>query len=92
MKKANRVLTAALAGLLLTAPASSMATAVNAADSYQMTVTVNTAQNRKAISPYIYGVNEYGNGARLPIEFTTSQQLSAPSTSPSLSTQLCGSM
>jgi len=65
MKKSNRVLAAALAGFLLTAPAASFGTAVNAADAYQMTVTVDTSKNRKAISPYIYGVNEYGNGANL---------------------------
>ena len=65
MKKSNRVLAAALAGFLLTVPAASLGTAVNAADAYQMTVTVDTSKNRKAISPYIYGVNEYGNGANL---------------------------
>ena len=65
MKKTNRVFAAALAGLLLTAPASSLNLTSGAADAYQMTVTVDTSANRKAISPYIYGVNEYGNGANL---------------------------
>ncbi len=65
MKKSNRIFAAALAGFLLTVPASSLGTAVSAADAYQMTVTVDTSKNRKAISPYIYGVNEYGNGANL---------------------------
>ena len=36
---------------------------VSAADnSYDMQVTVNLAGEKKAISPYIYGVNEYGSG------------------------------
>ena len=65
MKKTNRIFAAALAGFLLTTTVSSFAPAVQAEDAYQMTVTVDTSKDRKAISPYIYGVNEYGNGANL---------------------------
>ncbi len=65
MKKTNRMFAAALAGLLLTSTAVSFAPAAQAEGAYQMTVTVDTSKDRKAISPYIYGVNEYGNGANL---------------------------
>ena len=65
MKKTTRIFAAALAGFLLTTTASSFVPAVQAEDAYQMTVTVDTSKDRKAISPYIYGVNEYGNGANL---------------------------
>lgn len=40
-------------------------TAVEASGSYNMNVSVNLAGEKKAISPYIYGVNEYGNANNL---------------------------
>lgn len=59
MKK-TRLLSAVLAGLLLAAPAASLP--LEASAGYKMTVTIDTAKDRKAISPYIYGINEYANG------------------------------
>lgn len=37
----------------------------DAAGSYDMAVTVNLAGEKKAISPYIYGVNDSGDGSNL---------------------------
>ncbi len=49
--------------LALTLTVSSMPSYVNAAvaDSYDMTVTVDMTSSGKAISPYIYGINQYGH-------------------------------
>ena len=58
MKK-NRMISAVLAALLLAAPTASLP--MDAAASYKMTVTIDTQKDQKAISPYIYGVNEYSN-------------------------------
>lgn len=58
MKKAL----AALSAVILAATASLPATgSVFAADSYDMTVRVDMTSEGKAISPLIYGVNEYGH-------------------------------
>ncbi len=40
-------------------------TAADASGNYSMKVSVNLAGEKKEISPYIYGVNEYGNAANL---------------------------
>ena len=64
MKKTRRTLAAALAGILLTMPVASLPSGAEEngeENSYDMTVTVNTSKDRKAISPYIYRVNDYGN-------------------------------
>lgn len=58
MKKSIAFLTA----LCLTASAAAAAVpAAFAADAYDMTVTVDLSADGKAISPYIYGINEYSH-------------------------------
>ncbi len=46
--------------MTVTSAAAALPTA-NAAGSYDMNVSVNLAGEKKEISPYIYGINEYGN-------------------------------
>ena len=58
MKK-SRMISAVLAALMLASPAATLP--MDAAAGYKMTVTIDTTKDTKAISPYIYGVNEYSN-------------------------------
>ncbi len=44
---------------------SSLKHITNAADGYDMNITVDMSGERKEISPYIYGVNQYGNESNL---------------------------
>ena len=62
MKK-SRMISAVLAALLLASPAATLP--MDAAAGYKMTVTIDTTKDTKAISPYIYGVNEYSNAKQL---------------------------
>lgn len=58
MKKCKAVAAAAIvAAASLTGPFST----VGAADSYDMNITVDLGAETKEISPYIYGINQYGN-------------------------------
>lgn len=59
----RRTLAGLVAGILTISCASQIAATqpVHAADSYDMNISVNLNGEKKAISPYIYGVNEYGN-------------------------------
>lgn len=57
MKKIGSVLTA----MLLTVTAMPVSFTAGAENSYNMNVTVNLGGEKKAISPYIYGMNQYGN-------------------------------
>ena len=57
MKKISSVLTA----MLLTVTAMPVSFTAGAESSYNMNVTVNLDGEKKAISPYIYGMNQYGN-------------------------------
>ncbi len=57
MKKIGSVLTA----MLLTVTAIPVSFTAGAESSYNMNVTVNLNGEKKAISPYIYGINQYGN-------------------------------
>lgn len=52
---------AAISALVIAAPTVMTAAPVNAADSYDMTVTVDMSAEGKPISPYIYGINQYGH-------------------------------
>ena len=58
----RRTLAGLVAGILTISCASQIAATqpVHAADSYDMNISVNLNGEKKAISPYIYGVNEYG--------------------------------
>lgn len=58
MKK--RLFAALTAALTLTAFAAPVLPAVNAEDSYNATVTIDLAADRKPISPYIFGINDAG--------------------------------
>lgn len=49
-----------LSAFLLIVPSSSLLP-VNAADSYDMEINIDLGGEHKPISPYIFGVNEYGN-------------------------------
>ncbi|MDE7104323.1 MAG: glycoside hydrolase, partial [Ruminococcus sp.] len=58
MKKIKPILTA----MVLAVTSVPMTFNAAAADSsYNMNVTVNLAGEKKEISPYIYGINQYGN-------------------------------
>ncbi|MBR2284612.1 MAG: glycoside hydrolase [Ruminococcus sp.] len=57
MKKAI----AAISALVIAAPTVLSAYPVNAEDSYDMTITVDMSAEGKQISPYIFGINQYGN-------------------------------
>ena len=58
MKKAIAFLTALM---MLSASSAANMQRVSAAGSYDMTVTVDLSAEGKPISPYIYGINEYGH-------------------------------
>ena len=58
MKKALTFLTALA---MLAASASVSMPAVSAAGSYDMNITVDLSGSGKAISPYIFGINEYAH-------------------------------
>ncbi|MBQ8962094.1 MAG: glycoside hydrolase [Ruminococcus sp.] len=57
MKKAI----AAISALVIAAPWVLPAAKAKAADTYDMTVTVDMTDSGKAISPYIYGINQYAH-------------------------------
>lgn len=57
MKKAI----AAISALIIAAPSLLPAADAQAADTYNMKVTVDMTDSGKAISPYIFGINEYGH-------------------------------
>lgn len=64
----HRKLTALLAGVFTLTSIAQMplyGMTASAEDSYTMQVSVNLAGEQKSISPYIYGVNEYGNANNL---------------------------
>ena len=65
MKKSTAFLAAmALTGCTLTAPFSGIAQfSANAADSYDMNVSINLSGEKKEISPYIYGVNAFDSSS-----------------------------
>ena len=64
IKKAGAVTTALLMTMLAVNP---VAYAADSASSYDMGVTVNLADKGKAISPYIYGINEHGLDKNLKV-------------------------
>jgi len=60
----NRKFAGLLAGIITLSSALQMYTgnvSADNSDSYDMNVSVNLAGEKKSISPYIYGMNEYGN-------------------------------
>ncbi len=62
----HRPLSALVAGVLAVTSIAQMPFAVTAVDgAYNMHVSVNLAGEKKEISPYIYGINEYGNANNL---------------------------
>lgn len=62
----NRILAGMAAGVLMATCAAQMcAAAAETTDSYDMSVSVRLDGTRTSISPYIYGVNEYGNANNL---------------------------
>ncbi|MBQ8298095.1 MAG: glycoside hydrolase family 44 protein, partial [Ruminococcus sp.] len=62
---ANRKFTGLIAGIMAVTSAFQMTSAATSSaessESYSMNVSVNLAGEKKSISPYIYGINEYGN-------------------------------
>ena len=58
MKKYASLLTAVV---MMTAPMSAPFAPVNAETAEKMNINIDLSAERKAISPYIYGVNQYGN-------------------------------
>ncbi len=62
MRKSTSILTAVMVmATTLTAPLS----VVNAEGDYSMNINIDLAGEGKEISPYIYGINQYGNSASL---------------------------
>ena len=58
MRKYKPMLAAAM---IMAAALTTPFTAVNAAESYAMNINVDLGSETKEISPYIYGINQYGN-------------------------------
>lgn len=52
---------AAVSALVMAVPAAVTAFPANAADSYNMNINVDMSAEGKEISPYIYGINQYGH-------------------------------
>jgi len=52
---------AAVSAMVIAVPTAVSAIPANAADSYDMNITVDLSAEGKEISPYIYGINQYGH-------------------------------
>lgn len=59
-------LLAALSAVMLITTSLSATGSVSADEGYDMTVTVDMTSEGKAISPYIYGINQYGHQEDYP--------------------------